>query len=235
VRIVVNHLTRMAEGFICVAGVDPETRKHVRPVLAGKGVSKTLLDTYGGPYNIGAYVDLGAVSDCGFAPEVEDHQFSPRRATKILDASPARFWAMLQQMSKRNLRAIFGAELDLRQVRGGYSCALPKNKGIASLGCLNPTERPKLWIDPFGKVRALVCDGQFNCSVPVTDLRLYEKDHQTPRRGILDELNKRIFRGIQVILSVGVGQPYQRTGDTVERHWLQVNNFHLLDDPLWRA
>ena len=32
-KIVVNHLTRMQLGRICVAGVDMATGKHVRPLL----------------------------------------------------------------------------------------------------------------------------------------------------------------------------------------------------------
>src|SRR5260370_42124155 len=33
VPLVINHLTRMQQGYICVAGVDLETGRHVRPVL----------------------------------------------------------------------------------------------------------------------------------------------------------------------------------------------------------
>jgi hypothetical protein len=31
--ILVHHLTRMQPGFICVAGLDADTERHVRPVL----------------------------------------------------------------------------------------------------------------------------------------------------------------------------------------------------------
>jgi hypothetical protein len=34
-RIVVNHLTRMQPGYICVAGMERQGGRHVRPVLAG--------------------------------------------------------------------------------------------------------------------------------------------------------------------------------------------------------
>jgi hypothetical protein len=234
VKIIVNHLTRMTKGYICVAGVDPETKKHVRPVVPNR-LSARMLERNGGPFNMAAVVDLGAVRLQGFPPEVEDHQFSTRRATKILDASAGKFWAMLTAMSRRSLRGIFGEELQRREVRGGWSCALEKNRGVASLGCLLPAGRPKLLLDAYGKVRALVCDGEFTCTVPVTDLRLYERDHETPRREAMEDMNRRMARGVEVILSVGVGQPYPRTGDAVERHWLQVNNVHLRDDPTWKG
>jgi hypothetical protein len=37
-----------------------------------------------------------------------------------------------------------------------------------------------------------------------------------------------------VILSVGLTRPFRKWGDSEERHWLQVNNIHLEDDPLWQ-
>jgi hypothetical protein len=40
--------------------------------------------------------------------------------------------------------------------------------------------------------------------------------------------------GVAVILSVGVGYPWQKAGDSEERHWLQVNGIHLADNPVWR-
>ena len=47
-RIVVNHLTRMQKGFMCVAGIDLDTRLHVRPVL-DRQMPIDLLSVHGGP------------------------------------------------------------------------------------------------------------------------------------------------------------------------------------------
>jgi hypothetical protein len=68
----------------------------------------------------------------------------------------------------------------------------------------------------------------------VTDLRLYEKDHKTPRRKLVADVQERIEAGVESILSLGLTRPWRKQGDTTERHWLQVNNIHLKDDPLWR-
>jgi hypothetical protein len=35
VKIVVNHLTRMQQGYICVSGLKLGTCHHVRPILSG--------------------------------------------------------------------------------------------------------------------------------------------------------------------------------------------------------
>jgi hypothetical protein len=39
---------------------------------------------------------------------------------------------------------------------------------------------------------------------------------------------------METILSVGLTRPWQKRGDDAERHWLQLNNIHLRDDPLWQ-
>ena len=32
---------------------------------------------------------------------------------------------------------------------------------------------------------------------------------------------------------VGLARAFRAQGDTQSRHWLQVNNIHLEDDPVW--
>ena len=77
-------------------------------------------------------------------------------------------------------------------------------------------------------------DGQFSVDLSVTDLRLYEDDYQTPRYGVVQDAATRIGKGVPVIVGVGLTQPWQKPGDTQSRHWLQANNIHLGDDPVWR-
>jgi hypothetical protein len=68
----------------------------------------------------------------------------------------------------------------------------------------------------------------------VNDLRLYERDGRTPRRELVASVEERLKSGVEAILSVGLTRPWQKRSDTAERHWLQVNNIHLKDDPLWQ-
>lgn len=67
----VTHLTRMRPPNICAAGLCDGV--GVRPVLAGQ-LHKRLLRSQGGPFAIGAMVDLGAVKHVGTAPEYEDYR-----------------------------------------------------------------------------------------------------------------------------------------------------------------
>ena len=52
-------------------------------------------------------------------------------------------------------------------------------------------------------------------------------------KDILKDVRARIAQGVGVILSVGLTRPWQKAGEEVERHWLQVNNIHLQDNPVW--
>jgi hypothetical protein len=50
----------------------------------------------------------------------------------------------------------------------------------------------------------------------------------------VQSVQKRLEAGVETILSVGLTRPWQKRGDDAERHWLQLNNIHLEDNPLWR-
>lgn len=228
-RIIVNHLTRMQPGYICVAGVDLQTGKHVRPVQIGR-LSRTRLTRYGGPFDIATLVDLGRVEYAGSPPKAEDYRFSFDETHPYFVAAPRDFWYLLDRTAQRRLADIFGPELR----KHGGTCALPLGKGRASLGCLIPTGKPEFVMSDSRTVRLHFSDGAFEARASVTDLRLYEANQQTPRFAVIDDLQRRINSGVGVILSVGVGHPWRKPEDTEERHWLQVNGIHLADNPVWQ-
>ncbi len=227
-RIVVNHLTRMQPGYICVAGLNPGTGLHIRPVLRGR-LSRSLLRTEGGPFDIGALVDIGETISEGAAPEVEDQAFTSWKATYLHDVAPAAFWALLQAAAQRRLDAIFGP--DLQQT--GASCSLEMGKGQASLGCLIPTGASTLSVDEHNGIRMRFSDEALTVSAPVTDLRMFHDDQRSPRLEVVADLSKRLAHGVPVILSVGVSRGWTKPGDAAPRHWLQINSVHLGDKPLW--
>lgn len=230
-KIIVNHLTRMKPGFICVAGIDQSSGKHVRPVVSHGRLRTALLAHHGGPFGVGAIVDLGATKPSGTPPEMEDHIFDPAlaRATGVLP--PAKFWKLLVGSARPDLRSLFGVALKLNGEKQ-QAMAVDLHTGKASLGCLLPKERPELHV-AFEKVKLRLTDGSKRLVLGVTDLRLYEDDQKTPRDSAIDALERRIRAGTNVILAVGLGRQWQRPGDTEERHFLQVNNLHLEDDPCW--
>lgn len=227
-RILINHLTRMQAPYICVAGISAETRRHIRPVLTTQ-LSADLLRRSGGPFGIGCIVQLGKIAHVGRAPEVEDYRFERDKAACLHELDPARYWNVLQTISTSNLADIFGGVMQQR----GRSCVVNVGEGVASLGCFKPPGPIRLYVNGYGKIRMTLSDGTFAADLSVTDIRLCETDHQTPRRELVTLIDKRINEGEDVLLSVGLTRPFCARGDTEERHWLQVNNIHLANHPVW--
>jgi hypothetical protein len=75
--------------------------------------------------------------------------------------------------------------------------------------------------------------GEHAFNVPVTDIRLYDGDHVTPCEATIRRVAEQIAAGPRVLVSVGLSRPYRKTADEPPRHWLQINNFHLPDNPCW--
>jgi len=234
-KIVVNHLTRIKAGYLCVAGVDVDTGKHVRPVLAQGPLPVDLLVRYGGPFDVARIVELGAVRPRPDEPHVEDCVIVPSRLRPRGALPAAEFWNLLQGQCKNTLRAIFGDGL---VCVGGQSRAVHPGKGEASLGCLRPQHAPSLQYLAAGRsgkpeVRIAFSDAGMAVNAAVTDIRLYGDDHFTPRRDVVEGVARRIRQGEAVILGVGLTRPFASRQETDPVCWLQVTNVHLGDNPAW--
>ena len=220
----------MQPGYVCVAGVDVGTLDHVRPVLRYGRLTTRLLRPNGGPLDVGSVVDLGPTEDAGRPPELEDRYFDPARAKWLFDDDPEDYWDLLDEIARESLMEIFGPDLELWD----ESCTVEAGEGSASLGCLKPESQPWLYVDHRGMIRMVLDYLTPSADLAVNDLRLYERDHKTPRRDLVTSVQSRLEAGVETILSVGLTRPWRKRGDTAERHWLQVNNIHLKDAPLWR-
>ncbi|MCI0332339.1 MAG: hypothetical protein L0228_03835 [Planctomycetes bacterium] len=229
-QIVVNHLTRMQKGYMCVAGIDLDSHLHVRPVL-DRQMPVDLLSVHGGPFDMARIIDLGETRFVGKVPEVEDRWFDAASARHTGDMASGEFRALLEQVAQEKLGTIFGPDLE----RAGSTCAVAETSGLRSLGCYwasagrllvdNARERPS--------IRFHWQAGDHAFSTPVTDIRLFEEDHVTPCDATVRRLADRIAAQPRILLSVGLSRPFRKTADDPPRHWLQINNFHLPDNPCW--
>jgi hypothetical protein len=186
-RILVNHLTRMQPGYFCAAGVDLETETHVRPVLRRGRLTTDLLSTNGGPFDIGAVLDLGPTANAGRAPELEDHRFDPAGTRRLFDDDADGFWHALERVARESLEEIFGPALELWDESG----TVDVGEGYASLGCLKPEKQPWVYVDHRGTVRLVLDYLMPSVDLSVTDLRLYERDGRTPRRDLAQGRHRR--------------------------------------------
>jgi hypothetical protein len=228
-RIVVNHLTRMDAPRICIAGVDPARGRHIRPTTGSQHpLTRDLLANQGGPFALGALVELGETTPQPDPPETEDHIFAPNEATVLGQLSPNRYLELMSEHAHRDLYAIFGDEL----VRHDWNYATDKHRGSVSLGILRVRRRPDVEVDRYGKLRLRLNEEHKPAFLSVTDVRFVEADHKTIKTDMVADLRARMQRGVDVLLMLGLARAFARSGDDCERHWLQVNGICMADRPL---
>lgn len=221
-RMVVTHLTRMQVGFVCVAGIDPTSGEHIRPVVPGRRLRRNEIHIGGSEIVIGTELDLGRTTAVPSPPEVEDHAFTPPAARRVRDWSAGDLAGLLRRHAAPSLADIFGAELE----PDGATSSMGVRTGRASLGCLAPATLLKVNVDSYMKVKVALDDGGRRLAVTVADLRLYESDQKTPDRSAIARLQAALTRDPEVFLSVGLSRPFAKAGGTL-RHWLQINNIHV--------
>jgi hypothetical protein len=232
-RILVTHLTRMQPGYICAAGlVAPEFRRHIRPVLAYGRVPRSLLASEGGVFCLGRVVNLGPLTPRPVPPEIEDHVFEAGACEKVEDVTHGWFWLRIGEASTGSLREVFGPNL---AVHGGRPTgAVQIGRGTWSLGILRPSgpvELEKVQSGDRWELRLKFDDPDLgSVHPPVTDLRLWDADHKTPRHQQVDRIVGRLDG---CLLGVGLSRPFQPRGYPEPLHWLQVNAIFPRIGPLW--
>jgi Dual OB-containing domain len=228
-EIVLNHVTRMGAPRICVAGIDTATGRHVRPITArSEPITRSLLEQEGGPFGLGAVVDLGNVRASPSPPETEDHLFSIGSAKTVGQMDAAAYSQLLDRVATDDLQTIFGPELERRH----RSFAVETGHGEVSLGVLRVQRASDLEIDVYGKLKLRLNDVEPSALLTVTDIRFVEADHKTLRPDLIRDAQRRLRDGVDLYLMVGLARPFKAGGDDRERHWLQVNGICLQDRPL---
>jgi hypothetical protein len=226
---VVNHLTRMDAPRICIAGIQPDTGRHLRPTTGRRNpLTRTLLAEEGGALRLGALIDLGETTANPNPPETEDCLFWPDRMKLLGRLSAKRYLQLLRAHAQPSLSAIFGPAL----ARQGWTYAVDQGQGNSSLGILRSRHTPIVLVDRYGKLRLRLSMKEGPAYLPVTDVRLVERDHTTINLDAVEELNSRMSRGIEPLLMLGLSRAFSKDSDEHERHWLQVNGICMSDRPL---
>lgn len=228
-RITVNHLTRMTSPYVCVAGVD-STGRTIRPVLSGERLPRSLLMSEGGPFRLGAVVELGNPRPKPVVPEVEDVTFDPRRTRLVEHLGVEAFLELLDGIVASSLRSIFGPAIVRKS---GTAAAVPQHKGTASLGVLQADDA-KLTVETrFDKpdIRVHFTDPDLGAlAIKVTDIRLWERDQITPSTVNI----KRIEKSLEdCYLAVGLSRAFAVSSYGGVWHWLQINNVFPAGNSLW--
>jgi hypothetical protein len=220
----------MAHPRICVAGIEAETRRHLRPTSGSeRPLSRDLLAAAGGPFEIGAVVELGETTPVPNPPEVEDQRFEPAAARQIGRLKPEKYLGLLDEVAQRSIRYGFGPDLEHR---GRYKFASETGGGECSLLCVRMEEFIALGISDWGTLQLRFNVAHERAYAPVTDLRFYEPDQRTIREAVVKDVAARLRKRTRAWVMFGLSRPWAPPEEDVERHWLQVNGICLEDDPL---
>jgi hypothetical protein len=220
----------MAHPRICIAGIEPDSRTHLRPTTGPDDpLTRKLLADTGGPFELGAVVELGATTPQPSAPEVEDHRFEPAGVRRIGRLKPDKYLGLLDEVAQESLHDAFGPEL---KRRGSYKFATDHGCGECSLVCLRLEGRTSLGISSRGTLQFGFLVAGESAYAPVTDLRFFEDDHSTIRRDRVSDVAARLRRGVRAWAMFGLSRPWAPTRAQEQCHWLQLNGICLEDDPL---
>ncbi len=218
-KILITDLTRMQGGHICVAGIDIDKNKRIRPVAAD-ALPGRLLVTNGGPLDVRRVIDIGRTAPRRSRPEIEDVRFEPR-SIRLLNTMPEdEFLLRLARLSAFDLTAI-GSDLQPH----GRNLVVPEGKGKCSLVIVRTTDPLHVHINAAGRLRL---DWQDGIELPITDLRLFESDFRTPDTQKANWLQDQLASRGERFLCFGLGRPFEGF------HWLQINNVHLGNSPGWQ-
>lgn len=226
-QIAITHLTRMGHPHICAAGVDRQWR-HWRPVSApresgdGWKLDQGWLRSQGGLLEVGAVIDFGDVQPTtGTEDVVVDYQ----QAKFVKYLYLAHFVRILDRLAQDSLGSIFGPELERLS---STAAAVPEGEGEVSLGVLR-LKGAELQVHGDSEIRLMFEDTDFGeMALKVTDLRLWEV--YKPR---LDRVNRIQAEMGECLAAVGLTGAFVSSSYPGPRHWLQVNNIYLRENPLW--
>ena len=227
--ITVIHLTRMRSPYVCVAGVE-DSGDSIRPVLQSGQLPRSLLTSEGGPFRLGAVVDIAEPQPRPSAPELEDVVFNPDRTRAVGDVDADEFCGLLDDLADPLLGSIFGPTT---VKKSGTAAAVPQHTGIASLGVLRTNDARLTVQTRFGKpdIRIHFTDPALGeLAIKVTDLRLWEADQVTPAAEAIERIEHALD---DCYLAVGLSRAFSVSSYKGVWHWLQINNVFPSSDPLW--
>lgn len=215
--IVIDHLARLEDGSVTVAGIDGG-HEHVAPPGAAPW-DTSVTDRGGGPFGMGQVVDLGFSRRVGSVPLVEERAVEESNLRALGRLADGDFWTLLETLGQDSLPAIYGDDL-VRQSSGSACVAV--GRGRASLGVLRCPGPAELF-RRGGQLRIGLDDlGLGSLDLPVFDYRLRD-EAGVPIDPLWKVIRQRVAGGEPVILSVGLSPPFN------DAHWLRVDSLHFRD------
>ncbi|MGH8999739.1 MAG: hypothetical protein ACRDY7_10155 [Acidimicrobiia bacterium] len=215
--IIVDHLARLDDGSVAVAGIDAEHAFVAPRTTSAWNTAATTRD--GGPFGVGELVELGFSRRSGEPPLVEEREVEPAGLAGHGRLSDGDFWTLLEVIGQDSLPAIYGPDL-VRSPSG--AAAVAEGQGDASLGVLRCPGPAELF-RRGGQLRMGIDDlGLGSLDLAVCDFRLRAEDGM-PIDALWKVIRRRVAGGEPILLSVGLSRAFNGA------HWLRVDNIHFRD------
>ena len=93
--IVVDHLARLDDGSVVVAGIDGN-HEHIAPAPGDRRGTPTPPTRGGGPFGIGETVDIGFSRRSGKPPLVEEREVEEANVAALGRLPDGEFWSLLE-------------------------------------------------------------------------------------------------------------------------------------------
>jgi len=218
--IVIDHLARLDDGSVWVAGIDgAHAFVAPRPATEHTEWDTAATTRGGGPFGVGAVVDLGFSRRFGSPPAVEERQVEEASVRNVGRLRDGEFWSLLETLGHDSLPALFGD--DLLRLPTGSAC-VAEGRGSASLGCLRCPGPAELF-RRGAQLRMGFDDLRLgSLDLAVHDLRLRGEDG-VPVDSLWKVIRRRVLAGEPIILSVSLSRPFNGS------HWLRIDNIHFRD------
>ncbi len=227
-RLVVDHLTRMKEDRVCLAGLDLETGQRWRPKPSSQGTwrRQDLQPTDQLTIRLGTVLEL-KIEPRPAPPETEDAIVLGGKLRASGQIPMSDLYEQVERIAEDQLVPIFGSELVASRT-GRSSALLPSNSGHCSLGTYRPPPFEIIAARQDG-IRVEFSDQELgDLSLSVTDLRLFDAAG-APRLRVISAIGARLRAGWPAVFSVGLSRAFTNSeGQT--GHWLQVNNILFPED-----
>ena len=226
-RLLITDLTYM-RGGVCIAGINIETLKHIRPVLSYGQIQRDFIKEN----NIcpGAIVRFALTPKRDIKPpHIEDHIFENAEFIKFVNQ--VEWYERLSACADTSLKSAFG------------NC-ITENKGIiphtdtSSLAIIKLTGNIRVnffdsdsgAILPF-KMRLTFSSDGIYYHLPVTDLQFIDYCNgyflsSRKREELKRELEGLINSSEHIFLSIGLTRPFKKSEDSQELCYLQVNSIY---------
>lgn len=227
--IVINHLTQIAPGKVSAAGIYlPDQQIHIRPCPpTDLAFTKEMMVEEGGPFRVGALINIEAPQWNPHPPHVEDHIVDSHALRPCGRMDSRTFWHVLDYNAKDNLKSIFGPELRPSGPNFNWR-VIDANTGLASLGLLRLRRNAILAVDNV--IKLWLNEPGARACMRVNDHRLYYSTGGV-RYDLATAIAERLDEGESCIMSVGLSRAFAPSGNRMI-HMAQVNNFYFEADPL---